>query len=279
MPVEIPSDAFESLAVRLRTDADAPSLTEAALQLAAEFRDGVSFEEAERRLGALADAVDARLDRSAPGEAQLRTLIETLHNEQGLRGNEDAYQDVRNSDLDLVLERRLGIPITLALVYIDVGTRVGIPMEGISFPQHFLVRSRAPAELLIDPFHGRVLDDAECRARLEQAMGKGARFDRQALRAATKREILVRMLTNLKHVFIGERRLPEAIGCSSRILLLAPEVVSEWRDRGLLYEALECFQPALSDLEHFLAHAPQAPGADAVRERIDGLRARAASIH
>jgi regulator of sirC expression with transglutaminase-like and TPR domain len=264
-----PSAAFEALARRLERE-DPPSPGEAALVLAAEFDPRLHEERARARLDGLAREAAACVAPDAPAEERVESLIRFLHEEQGFRGNVERYEDPRNSYLHEVLVRRTGIPITLALVYLELGARSGLPLEGISFPGHFLVRAPGP-DLLIDPFYGRVLDDDECTERLRRTLGPQARFDRSALRAARVDEILVRMLGNLKHVFVQRGELAVAVGCCTRILRLAPQAVGEWRDRGLLWEQLECFAAAREDLGRFLALAPRAPDAPAIAERLGAL--------
>lgn len=264
-----PSSAFEALARDLE-GANAPSPWEAALVLAGEFDPRLQVERARARLEGLVRAAAGSIDADAPPQERVESLIRFLHEEQGFRGNTEEYEDPRNSYIHEVMVRRTGIPITLALVHLELGSRLRLPLEGISFPGHFLVRAPEP-DLLIDPFYGRLLDDAECTERLRRIVGPRARFDRSALRPATVREILVRMLGNLKHVFVKRGDLAVAVGCCTRILRLAPQAVGEWRDRGLLWEKLECFAAAREDLARFLALAPRAPDAAAIGERLEGL--------
>jgi regulator of sirC expression with transglutaminase-like and TPR domain len=178
------------------------------------------------------------------------------------------------------LDRRRGIPITLSLVFTEVARRVGIPAWGVGFPGHFLVAVEADGRILVDPFDGRLIDAGVCQRRLEALLGAGAVLDAAVhLRAATPREILVRMLTNLKHVYLRERDFGRALGCCERILLLVPDLPHELRDRGLVYERLECFAAARTDLERFLLLAPDDPTASVVRERIAALHQRTRSLH
>lgn len=264
-----PSAAFEALASRLEAGAQT-SPGEAALVLAGEFDPHLDAERAHVRLASLARDAAARVDPSAPPLARVEALMAFLHEEQGFRGNAAEYEDPRNSYLHEVLVRRTGIPISLAVVYLELGARLGLPLEGISFPGHFLVR--APDEdLLIDPFYGRILDDAECTERLRRLLGPNAHFDREELRAARLDEILVRMLGNLKHVFVQREELALAVACCTRILRLAPQAVGEWRDRGFLWERLECYSAAREDLARFLALAPRAPDARRIAERLEAL--------
>ena len=158
-------------------------------------------------------------------------------------------------------------------------------MYGVSFPSHFLVRyvGRGPGgaddEIVADPFSGAILSEEDVRERFKLAMGPAMRFDARWLRVATPREILVRLLGNLKQIYVQRNEPEQALGCCDRILLLIPDAPLELRDRGLVYQQLECFGAALFDLERFLALAPKDPSADAIRDTLVELRAQAARVH
>jgi len=278
MDLHPPSPAFRELAARLRDDEDAAGLGDAALLLAAEFQPDAAQEPARAELGRLGAEAARAVPANGPPAARAASLLDYLHTTCGFRGNEAQYDDPRNSFLPDVLARRTGIPITLAIVAIEVAARAGLPLQGVSFPGHFLARTAGEAPVLLDAFHGRVLDAEGATALLRRALGAGAALEPGHLEPASTRDVLVRMLGNLKHGYAGRREWVRAVDCCDRILLLAPEAAGELRDRGLLYEQLECFGPALEDLERFLALAPRAPEADALRARVDALRPQAARI-
>jgi regulator of sirC expression with transglutaminase-like and TPR domain len=264
-----PSDRFQALAAKLRANGTV-GLAEAALALAAEFAHvdpGKAFAELDR----LGDAARKRLPDGAPG-ARLEALLHFLQRDCGYFGNRAEYGDPRNSDLSQVIARRTGIPITLAIVAIEVGVRCGVPLQGVSFPAHFLVRTLEDPPALGDPFHFRLVSDAEASERLKQSLGPEACLDPVHLRPADVRQTLARMCSNLKHIHAGRQEWLKAVGLCDRILLLAPELAAEHRDRAVLYARLECFGPALSDLEKYLELAPDAEDAEAVRENIAQLR-------
>jgi regulator of sirC expression with transglutaminase-like and TPR domain len=232
------------------------------------------------RLDALAAAAAPGLEGAWDDPERAERLLRFLHDEQGFVGNESSYDDPRNSFLNEVLERRTGIPITLSLVLVEVARRAGLPLSGVSFPGHFLVKLEGPELRVLDPFHGRVLEPSDCRARLHAALGVDAVFRPELhLRAATPREILVRMLTNLKHLYLRARDFGRTLACCERILLLLPDTPLELRDRGLVYERLECFAAAAHDLERFVELAPDDESAPAIRERLRALRARPHRLH
>ena len=274
-----PSERFRELAARLRGGDASPGLADAALVLAGEFQPGLdpaaSFAELDRLAGEAGRIVPAR------GALAVRVarLVEFLHDVAGFRGNHDRYDDPRNSFLNEVLARRTGIPITLAIVYTEVAARIGLVLQGVSFPGHFLLRTPGEPPLVIDAFHGARLGERECAARLQQALGDDAVFGPERLAPASPSDVVVRMLGNLKHGYAARGDWVRALDCVECILLVTPGAPNELRDRGLLFEQLECFGPALGDLERFLALAPGAPEAGAIRARVEALRPRAAAIH
>jgi regulator of sirC expression with transglutaminase-like and TPR domain len=231
------------------------------------------------RLDALAQKVAPRLQGRAVRD-QAAQLGDFLFREERFVGNTEHYGDPRNSFLNEVLDRRLGIPITLSLVYTEVARRVGLPARGVGFPGHFLTRVDAEPEIIVDPFHGRLLSESDCVELLRRVAGPDAVLHPAVhLRAATPREILVRLLSNLKHLYVRSRDFGRALGCCERILLLAPAAPLEVRDRGLVYEQLECYEAARADLLRFLDLAPDDETAPAVRQRIAALERKAPRLH
>jgi regulator of sirC expression with transglutaminase-like and TPR domain len=275
-----PSDSVRArFAALVAAPDDAIDLTEAALLIAAEAYPGLDAARYVRMLDDLAAAVASGQRGPASDAERVRQLVRFLAVERGFRGNQDDYYDRRNSYLNEVLERRLGIPITLALVYMAVAGRLGLVLLGVGFPGHFLVKHPGASELVIDPFAGTFVDLQECARRLRAVLGPDTRLDPSHLRAATAREILVRMLRNLKQVYLQARELEPALACSERILLVEPGLAHELRDRGLLYEQLECFAAARTDLERFLALVPDDPSADTVRARLIEIGRHGATLH
>jgi len=198
----------------------------------------------------------------------------------GFAGNEISYGDPRNSFLNDVLERKLGIPITLSVIYLEVGWRLGIAFEGVSFPGHFLVKLCSHGdELIVDPFNrGVLLTRTELEMRIAKATGREVHLGPEALRAATTRQIVLRMLRNLKQIYMAAADWPRAIAALDRMLILQPEALDELLERAKLYEMLECFQPALQDLRSFTRLAPDHPAGDAVRDKIVKLSRAVARI-
>ena len=186
----------------------------------------------------------------------IKALNEYLYDEEGFAGNRDHYDDPRNSFLNEVLDRRTGIPISLAVVYLELARRAGLSITGVNFPGHFLLRAPgliAGDDLIIDPFHGgALLSEFDCRQLLRNHVGEDAAFDHSLLEPATRHEIVVRMLVNLKRLYVRMRSFPQARLVSTLLLTADPSAVHELRDRGLLAYHLEDFASALRDLEEYL---------------------------
>ena len=227
-----PREAFARIAAR--ADAEIP-LAEAALWIAAEEYPDLVVEDELAKLDALGDAAATRLAVGDPLALRVQALNRFLYTEQGFRGNREDYYDPRNSYLNEVLERRLGIPITLSLVYLEVARRAGIEAAGISFPGHFLLKCIGDGERVVDPFAGVELSPAECQRRLSAVAGRPVPLDPALhLRAASPREILVRVLTNLKQIHVARADFGGALSCSDRILLLVPDSTREHKEREVL---------------------------------------------
>ncbi len=257
---------------------DRIDVAEAALLIAQEEYPHLDVGAYLQRLDQLAAAARAETPRAAQPAEQIARLNHFLFVERGFAGNSDHYYDPRNSFLNDVLDRRTGIPITLGLVYSEVAQRLGLPVHGVSFPGHFLARYRGDPDIIIDPFFGTVITAAECARRLQGIYGDQAQFDRRLLRPATPREILVRLLSNLKQVYVDTSEFERALACVDRILLLAPDAPRELRDRGIIYQRLECFAAALRDFERYLQLAPEDEAAPLIRETLPDLQRKAASL-
>ena len=197
---------------------------------------------------------------AATSEA-VAALNEYLFEEEGFSGNRHQYDDPRNSFLNEVLDRRTGIPISLAVIYLEVARRAGLDVAGVNFPGHFLLRATGPLtgdELIIDPYHrGALLSEFDCRQLLRHHIGDEAAFDSSLMAPATRVDIVVRILVNLKRLYVRMRSFPQARFVTTLLLAVDPSAVGELRDRGLLAYHLEDFASALKDLEEYLRLSPQ----------------------
>ncbi|MGJ3247458.1 MAG: SirB1 family protein [Elainellaceae cyanobacterium] len=204
----------------------------------------------------------------------IRCINHYLYDDLGFQGNTENYYDPDNSYLNQVIERRVGIPITLSLVYLELAKRLEFPMVGVGMPGHFLIRPTLPdMAIFVDPFHrGEIMFSENCQERLTDMYGGAIAFRPEFL-AVDARQFLARMLTNLKFIYINQGNVSKCLAAIDRILLLNPESPTELRDRGLLYYQISRWTEARHDLESYLQHTPLARDAAVVRqilERIDG---------
>jgi regulator of sirC expression with transglutaminase-like and TPR domain len=205
---------------------------------------------------AIERAADLSGDRSTL--SCIRALNEHLFEELHFVGNRDRYEDPRNSCLNEVLDRRTGIPITLSVVYMEIARRAGLQVDGINFPGHFLVRCpgagvRGRGGLIIDPFHGgAILSEPDCRVLLQRHVGTEVAFSKSLLAPTTRPQIIVRMLLNLKRIYVHMRSFPQARDVTELLLAMTPSALSELRDRGLLAYHLNDVTGALRDLQTYL---------------------------
>lgn len=260
------------------------NLAEAAFLIAVDEYPNLDVDGYLHRLDELAQAVRHSLPEETGLEETVVALNHFLFVEQGFTGNADDYYDPRNSFLNDVLDRKLGIPITLSILYIEVGQRLGLPFEGVSFPGHFLVKCATnEGDVVLDPFWGGMpLSEDDLRDRLEETCGKPQAASAPLaalLSTAGKREILVRMLRNLKGIYLKREDLLKSLAIINRILQVQPDLPEEIRDRGRVYERLECFRPAVADLSRYLVLAPTADDAPDVQHRLVELRQLAANIN
>jgi regulator of sirC expression with transglutaminase-like and TPR domain len=224
---------------------------------------------------------EARARAASSGGSRVEALNRYLFGELGFAGNETDYYDPRNSMLHQVLERRTGIPITLSVVYIEVGRRAGLRVEGLGLPGHFIVRAfEGEGEgVLVDPFNGRLTDRDECQARLDLIYEGKLSLESAHLRPVGARSILQRMLGNLKAVYVRAQLFGRALAAVERILLLAPEDLDDRRDRGVLLAQLGRLTEALAETQAYLNLAPNAPDAETVREQLKKMRLRQATLN
>lgn len=248
-------------------------LAAAALLIAAEEYPQVAPEPYLRRLDELAERARDRLwDETAP-IVMVQEVSRVLFEEEGFRGNRMEYYDPRNSFLNDVIDRRMGIPITLSIVYLEVGWRLGIPLHGVNFPGHFLVRYAGDAlQLLVDPFQqGMVRFEDEAQDLLDHVYGGSVHMQPDFLRAADRRDILVRLLANLKGTYLNRRDDVRALAAIERILLVRPDSADDERDRGIVLTRLGRDRDAAAALQRYLELVPNAPDTARVQLLLDQL--------
>jgi regulator of sirC expression with transglutaminase-like and TPR domain len=236
------------------------------------------------RFDEIAATIRGRLAADAFAEQKIAALNHHLFTELGFRGNADDYYDARNSYLNDVLERRRGIPITLSVLYMEVARRIGLPIAGVSFPGHFLVKVRLRrGELVLDPFSGGAPQSTgELRERLARVLPPtlAASADLHTyLEPATPRDILARILRNLKAVHLRNGDAERALAVMNRMLLVLPDSAEELRDRGAIYADMGAFRAALEDFRSYLRRRPGAADAIEVRERVVELQGACARLN
>ncbi len=284
MPVAL--DAFEKL---LAGDDAHIDLAHACLLIA---QDAYPALEVDRYLGdieRMAMRLRGRMPQTSAADERVAALNRFLFEDVGFRGNTEEYYDPRNSFLNDVIDRKVGIPISLSIVYMVVGRRVGLPLEGVSFPGHFLVRLRLRAGVLVlDPFAaGAPQSEAELRERLQRVIPPGV-TDKvpvselplgQFIEPATNRQILARVLRNLKAIYRETDQPERLLEVLNRMLLVAPDSTAELRERGIVYQRLECYRAALKDLSAYVEREPDAADLDEVRSRLVEVSARCARLN
>ncbi|MHB8744838.1 MAG: SirB1 family protein, partial [Sulfuricaulis sp.] len=261
--VHLEACMYERLAKLIKISDQDLNLAEAALLIAMDEYPGLDVEAYLRQLDELATGVQQRLPAHAGLEDILVTLNQFLFVELGFTGDTETYDDPRNSFLNEVLDRKRGIPITLSILYMEVGRRLGLPLKGVSFPGHFLVKfSTHEGEVVLDPFSGgSLMSKEDLEAILEETYGGVSDIHAPLERLLTttgKKEILVRMLRTLKATYLRREQYDKALSVVDRILLIQPDQPDEVRDRGLIYEHLECFRAALSNFQSYLTMRPSA---------------------
>ncbi len=253
---------------------DRIDLARAALVVASEEYTQLPVEPYLARLDQLSERVRDRLANETAPPVVLQELLHTLFRREGFQGNRASYYDPRNSFLNDVLDRKRGIPLTLGVVTLEVGWRLGLPLEGVNFPGHFLVRFQGAAmNLLVDPFDGgRLFFEDEAQALLDRAYGGMVRMRPEFLRRSGRRDMLVRLLTNLKGIYLNVQDSARALAAVERILVIHPTAQGEIRDRGTLLARLGRTEEAIEQLEWYLGAAPDASDADRIQSLVDDLR-------
>jgi regulator of sirC expression with transglutaminase-like and TPR domain len=272
---------------------DQIELARACLEIAEDAYPGLDVDGYVGEIERFAKRLRTRFAPEAVAEDRVIALNEFLFDDLGFGGNTDAYYDPRNSYLNEVIDRRTGIPITLAVLYMEIGRRIGLPFEGVSFPGHFLVRlPLRGGTLVLDPFSGGVPQSvAELRERLKRVIPRivgsskpgGVRVADlpldQFLEPASNRQIVARLLRNLKGIYREKDQPERLLEVLNRMIIVAPESAAELRDRGLVYLRLECWRPALKDFAEYLEREPGASDRNEVRARLVDLTVRCARLN
>ncbi|HYD81778.1 MAG TPA: tetratricopeptide repeat protein [Paucimonas sp.] len=275
--------ALDYFAALVQQDDSIP-LFEAALAIAQDADPQLDLAAPQAEVDVLAVKLQRRLPADASQIQRLRMLNHFFYRELGFAGNVNDYYAADNSYLHRVITTRRGIPISLAVVYMELAQQIGLDVKGISFPGHFLMKLSIQAgDIILDPFNGDSLSREELEERLEPYLENddyGTDITLASyLQPAHPREILVRMLRNLKALFMENKSWDRLLGVQQRLVILLPEEIAERRDRGLAFANMECPQAALDDLEAYLAERPYASDAERIRGRLPELREAARRLN
>jgi regulator of sirC expression with transglutaminase-like and TPR domain len=254
----------------LKNERSTVPLDVAALELAAVEFPGLDLEASFFRLDNLAEQIGSQLTPNANGLEFIHAANEILFDVLQFRGNEDNYYDPRNSCLNSVLMRRLGIPISLSVLYIEVARRLGRPVYGVGLPGHFIIAYEdADSRYWVDPFHhGRILSFADCCALAKQNASVDLRANPALLAPVNKRQILVRMLSNLKAIYLRGEAFEKARQVLDLLIDAMPEYAEEYRHRGIVHLRQLNHRAAEADLETYLRLEPAAPEREQVEKQL-----------
>ncbi len=260
------------------------NLAEAALLCAQDAYPDLDVRSTLTDIERLGTTLAQRLPTDFPATHRLLALNNYLFRELGFAGNQNEYYDPRNSFLNDVLARKTGIPITLSILYLEIGQQLGLKLKGVSFPGHFLVKLRVNGgELVLDPFAGgKLLSEDDLRQRLAQFAGEAAAKTlplEDFLEPATPRQILARLLRNLKGIYLEAGDLERALGVMHRLVILLPDAPEERRDRGRVYARLECPRAAMDDLGHYAVARPAAEDAAQVAADLAAVTIQTARLN
>ena len=253
---------------------EAVDLAYAALLIAREEYPTLDIDSYLDRLKEMAAAIQSRIKDPENPLQVIQTINTYLYKKQGFEGNEADYYDPKNSFLNDVLDRRTGIPIAMSIIYMAMGRLVGFPLSGVGFPQHFLVKHQTPdQEIFIDPYNkGIVLTPEDLTNRLRITSGGELEFRDHFLASSSKKQILQRVLTNLKAIYLPSSDYTKALGIINMLLTIAPWDMDELRDRGTVYYHLKEYKSALDDLETYLKFNQEAPDARQITRNVHQLK-------
>lgn len=249
------------------------NLARAALQIACFEYPKLNVNNYLNRIDFMADEVRMRLPNSSYPLKIIQTINQYLFTDLQFTGNNQDYYDPRNSYLNEVIDRRTGIPLTLSIIYLEIAKRIDFPMVGIGMPGHFIIRPDfEDVEIFVDPFHGgEILFAQDCQERLSQVYQQPVKLEDHFLNPSSNQQILLRLLTNLKYIYLNQQQWQQTIRILDLLLLLIPNHPLELRDRGLIYYQMGQFTQAQQDLGFYLAILPNAQDADSIRQLLQKI--------
>ena len=270
-------DALFALA---QLENDQIDLAKGALLIAKDAYADLDIEVYLQQLNQMAEELQSRIGREADTSDQINHLNRHLFETQGFAGSsQEHYYDARNSYLNEVLERKIGIPITLSIVYMEIGKRIGLPLVGVGFPGHFIVKHR-DLEVVIDPFgKGQILSDEGLSERLTQLFREPVPMHPRFLQAVTNKEILARILRNLRQIHFREGEYEKAVSAAERITWLAPKSAQDYRDLGYLYYQVNAYAKSLASFDTYLRLLDDPPDREEISRNIRVLTQHIAKLN
>lgn len=249
-------------------------LAEAALLIACEEYPQLELSPYLDKLDHMADIAQETLSGVDSPVETVGKINTVIFEQFGFRGNTEDYEDPRNSFFNDVLDRRVGIPITLSTVYLEVSRRLRFPIAGVGMPGHFVVKyNDRKEEFFLDPFNrGEILTRDDCRERIHGMYGDSLEFNDRFLERVTNRQILSRMLTNLKDIYLKAQAFDKGLAIVDMMLMVAPDDIEQYRDRGMLRLQLRQFDGAVRDLEHYVRNFPNPKDREEIENHIKELK-------
>ena len=270
----MPTQQLDYFASLVAEDEHFP-LTEASIAIGQHAFPDLVVQHVFDELDVLVEKLKYRITSEMAGIQKLQILKNYFYKELGFGPNRNDYYDPNNSYLHTVLETRRGIPISLALIFMEMGNQIGLNIKGVSFPNHFMVRLSLPqGEVILDPLTGTSLSKQELQEMLDPYLdAQGYRGEYQLplsafLRSSSPREILSRFLRNLKAIYTQQERWERLLGIQQRLVILLPDAIEEIRDRGLALAQLDYIRPAIEDMQKYLDESQDATDSDEIRAQI-----------
>ncbi|MDW6001549.1 SirB1 family protein [Vibrio mangrovi] len=262
-------------------DFDAMELVEGALALNQAINPETRVAWAEQKLAAMAREAEEYLSHESDKKARLAAFLHLFYQEWGFSGDQDAYFESRNAFIDQVLEHRKGIPVSLGALLLYFSNQLGFPLKPVMFPTQFLIQIAWHNEdaVYLNPFSGEYVSRHTLQAWLIGNKGPLAKLKPKHLQVSDHPTIIGRWLALLKSALMREEHYTLALKCTNLALTFVPDDPYEIRDRGFIYQQLECHQIALSDYQYFIEHCPDDPAAELLKNQVTLLRSTAVVIH
>ena len=270
----MPTQQLDYFTALVAEDKNLP-LTEAVISIAQHAHPDLDMQSILDRIDQWGTKLKSRITPDTPSIQRLQLLKHFFYSELGFGPNLNDFYAPENSYLHQIIESRRGVPISLAILMMELGQQIGLNIRGVSFPNHFMMRISLPqGEIIMDPLTGESLSKNQLQEMLDPYLdAKGYRGELSLplnifLRASSSREILSRFMRNLKMIYSEHERWERLMGIQERLVILLPDSAEEVRDRGLIFAQLEYIRPALADLHYYLAEQPEAEDAAELREHI-----------